>query len=225
MMSTASQVGPLAASSSAVYYQENGQLVAASATGTVLWRSAAADPITATTIADDGAIIAASNRGSVLAFSTDGALRWSFAPDGGFAGEIAVRGNLVYVGSATGRVYALDESGGAAQWTYDTAATVGAGPVLNPSGPIFFGSDAIYALNADGSLAWSKTLTKAVISPLAADGEGGVHAPLDGDVNAMLHSDGGLTWATRSFGPVERAVVSSAGVLYVTSNGIVYAVK
>jgi outer membrane protein assembly factor BamB len=217
--------GPLAASSNAVYFQQDGQLIAVSAPGAVQWRASATDPISTAAITDDGTIIAASNGASVVAFSAAGGRRWSFTPEGGFAGEIAVRGEIVYVGSAQGHVYALDEASGAAQWTYDTASAVGAGPVLNPSGPIFFGSDAIYALNSDGSLAWSKTLAKPLVSPLASDGEGGVFAPLDGDISAMLNSDGGLKWATRSFGPVERATVSGVGTLYVTSNGVVYAVK
>jgi len=217
--------GPLAASSNAVYFQEDGRLIAASAQGAVLWRATAPDEISTAAIAGDGAIIAASNGGSVIAIGSDGSARWSFWPQGGFAGEIAVRGNLVYLGSSGGRVYALDASTGEAQWVYDTAAAIGAGPVLNPDGPIFFGSDAMYALNSDGSLAWSKTLAKAVTSPLASDGAGGVLAPLDDDISAMLNSDGGLKWATRSFGPVDRAAVSAAGVLYVASSGTIYAVK
>jgi outer membrane protein assembly factor BamB len=224
-MSAGSGFGPLAASSSAVYFQEDRTLAAASSPGVVQWRAAAPDEITSAAIADDGTIIAAANGASVIAIASDGSRRWSFAPQGGFAGEIAVRGNRVYLGSGSGRLYALDASNGAAQWTYDSAAAVAAGPVLNAAGPIFFGSDAVYALNSDGSLAWSKTLATGVSSPLAADREGGVLAPLDDDIAAMLNSDGSLKWATRSFGPVERATVSPSGVLYVATRGTIYAVK
>ena len=224
-MSVASGVGPLAASSSAVYFQEDRQLVAASSPGVVQWRATAPDEITSAAIADDGAIIAAASGASVVAIASTGSRRWSFAPQGGFAGEIAVRGNLVYLGSGSGRLYALDASSGAPQWSYDTGAAVAGGPVLNAAGPIFFGSDAIYALNSDGTLAWSKALAKAVSSPLASDGEGGVLAPLDDDISAMLNSDGSSKWATRSFGPVERAIVSASGVLYVATQGTIYAVK
>jgi outer membrane protein assembly factor BamB len=224
-MPVASGFGPLAASSSAVYFQEDRQLAAASSPGVVQWRATAPDEITSAAIADDGTIIAAANGASVIAIASDGSRRWSFAPQGGFAGEIAVRGNLVYLGSGSGRLYALDASSGAAQWTYDTAAAVAAGPVINAAGPIFFGSDAVYALNSDGSLAWSKPLARAMSSPLASDGEGGLLAPLDDDIAAMLNSDGSLKWATRSFGPVERATVSPSGVLYVATQGTIYAVR
>jgi hypothetical protein len=50
-------------------------------------------------------------------------------------------------------------------------------------------------------------------------------APLDDDISAMLNSDGSLKWATRSFGPLQRAIVSPSGVLYVAAQGTVYAVK
>ena len=221
----ASAVGPLAASSSAVYFQEDRQLFAATSSGATQWRAGVADEITSAAITDDGGIIAATLGASVTAINSDGSRRWRFAPTGGFAGEIAVRGNLVYLGSGSGRLYAIDASTGSQQWTYDSSAAIGAGPVLNTAGPIFFGSDAIYALNSDGSLSWSKALAKAASSPMASDGEGGVMAPLDDDINAMLNSDGSVKWATRSFGPVERAIVSPSGVLYVARQGTIYAVK
>jgi outer membrane protein assembly factor BamB len=224
-MSVASGYGPLAASSSTVFFQEDRQLVAASSPGVVQWRATAPDEIATVAIADDGTIIAAANGASVVAVTSTGSRLWSFTPPGGFAGEIAVRGNLVYLGAGSGRLYALDVASGAVQWAYDTSAPVGAGPVLNAAGPIVFGSDAIYALNPDGSLAWSKQLAKAASSPLTSDGAGGVLAPLDYDIGAMLNSDGSLKWATRSFGPIEQAIVSPAGVLYVGSQGNIYAVK
>ncbi len=224
-MTVASEVGPLAASSNAVYFQEDRLLVAASSPGVLLWRATVPDQITSAAIAGDGAVIAAAKGASVVAIAPDGSRRWSFAPQGGFAGELAVREGLVYLGSGSGRLYALDASSGAAQWSYDTGAPIGGGPVLNSAGPIFFGSDAVYALDSDGSLAWSKTLLKPSRGPYVTDGEGGVLAPMDDDVSAMLNSDGSLKWATRSFGPAERAVVSASGVLYIATQGTIYAVK
>ena len=218
--------GPLAASSSAVYFQEDRQLIAAAAaSGAVLWRSSAPIDLTTAAISDDGTIIVAADSGSIAAFASDGKPGWIFTPEGGFAGAIATRAGVAYVGSGTGRLYALDVSSGTVQWTHDSVAAIGGGPVLNEAGPIFFGSDAIYALNADGSMAWSKPLTKAVSSPLASDGAGGLFASFDNGVSAMLDTDGVLKWTSGSFGRVERAVVSPSGILYVESQGTIYAVK
>ncbi len=224
-LKVASAAGPLAASSTAVYLQEDRQLFAITSPGVTQWRATVAEEISSAAIAEDGAVIVAASGGSVYAFAPDGSRRWSFTPQAGSSGQVAVRGNLVYVGSNSGRLYALDAANGATQWTYDTAAAIAGGPVLNAAGPIFFGSDAIYAVNVDGSLAWSKALVKPPSHPLASDGEGGVLTPLDDDIAAMLNSDGSVRWATRSFGAFERATVSPSGVLYVARQGTIYAVK
>jgi hypothetical protein len=34
-----------------------------------------------------------------------------------------------------------------------------------------------------------------------------------------------MKWATRSFGPVDRAIVSPSGILYIATQGTIYAVK
>ncbi len=220
-----STVGPLAASLSIVLFQEDRQLVAATSTGLIQWRANAPDQITAAQFLNDGSIMAGANGASVIAFASDGTQRWSFKPQGGFAGEIGVRGDAVYIGSGSGRLYALDAAGGESQWSYDTGIAVAGGPVLNPDGPIFFGSDAIYALNSDGSLAWHQTLAKGVTHPLVSDGIEGVLVPLDNDIIAMLNSDGSVKWSTSSFGAIDHATISASGVLYIAAGGNVYAIR
>ena len=221
-----SRVGPLAASSDAVYFQEDRQLIAAAASsGATKWRAMAPENLTSATIADDGSVVVAAISGQVAAIAADGAPRWTFAPEGGFSGTVAARGNTVYVGSISGHIYAIDLSDGAVRWTYDTPAAVTAGPALNAQSPIFFGSDAIYGLNPDGALAWSKPLTNPVSGPIVDDGDGGVLVPLDEGISAMVNADGSFRWATRSFGHVEHAAVSPSGILYVASDGTIYAVK
>lgn len=224
-MSAASARGPLAASSAAVYFQEDKQLIAAASPGVVQWRANAPDEITSAALADDGTIVAASDGASVIAIASNGGRRWSFSPDGGFKGEVAVRGDSVYLGSTSGRLYALAASSGAELWHFDTSAAVIAGPVVNPTGPVFFASDATYALTADGELGWSQPSPKGPTTLLASDGAGGLFVALDAHEGVMLNSDGTSKWATRSFGQMERAAISASGVLYVAADGRVYAVK
>ena len=219
-----STTGPLVASSNAVYIQEDNQLVAVSAPGIVKWRATARDPLTATSIADNGDVIATSQGGSVLAIGSDGSLRWSFTPQGGFSGEIAILGNRAYLGSIGGKVYAVDTTSGAQLWSYDTKAAVAQGPTVNIDGEVFFGSDALYALSPDGNLSWTKAFTGTGARSIAGDSQGGLLATVD-DTTAMLNSDGSIEWATGSFRPLEQAIISSEGVLYVAAEGRVYAVK
>ena len=221
-----SSAGPLAASSSAVYFEQDRLLFAASSPGLVQWQANAPEDLTSAIIAEDGSIIAGAEGGEVVSVAPDGSHRWSFSPAAGFTGDIATRDGVVYLGSRSGRLYAVNASNGDQQWSYDTAAAISAGPAVNGAGPILFGSDAIYALNSNGSLAWGKPLASAVTQPIVADGESGVFAPLDDDISAILNPDGSLRWATKSFGAVERAVISPSGVLYVATNGgTIYAVR
>ena len=217
--------GPLAASSNAVYFQDNQQLVAATSSGTLQWSVPAPEEIATAAISDDGSIIAASNGGSVIAIASNGTHRWSFMPQGGFAGEIAIHNDAVYVGSNSGTLYALNLSNGSQFWHRETSSTISAGPVVDGAGSIVFGSDAIYSLTTAGDLAWSKTLPKDNATPLTSDGAGEVLAPIDTGEMAMLDSDGAARWSSASFGKVERAVLSPTGTLYIASEGKVYAVK
>jgi outer membrane protein assembly factor BamB len=221
-----SRVGPLVASSEAVYFQEDRQLIAAaSSSGATKWRAMAPENLTSAALANDGSIVVAAMGGQVAAIATDGTPLWTFAPDGGFSGVVAVRDDAVYVGSMSGRFYALDLSDGAVKWDYNTATAVTAGPALNAEGPIFFGSDAVYALNADGALAWSKPLTNPASGPIVSDGDGGLLVTFDEGISAMVNTDGTFKWATRSLRRIERAAVSPSGILYVASDGTVYAIK
>jgi len=224
-INTASTIGPLAASSNAVYFQDNNQLVAATSPGAIQWSVPAPERIASAAISDDGTILAASNSGSVIAIASNGTPRWSFMPQGGFAGEIAIFGDTVYIGSSSGTLYALNLSNGAQQWHRETSAPISAGPVVDSSGSVVFGSDAIYSLTTDGGLAWSKALPKDNAAPIASNGASEMLAPIDLGEMALLDNDGASKWASASFGKVEKAVVSPLGVLYIASEGKVYAVK
>jgi hypothetical protein len=62
-------------------------------------------------------------------------------------------------------------------------------------------------------------------APISSDGAGDILAPIDTGEMAMLDNYGASKWSTASLGKVETAVVSPLGVLYVASEGTVYAIK
>ena len=67
---------------------------------------------------------------------SSGALKWSFTGDGNFrSAPIVVNGN-VYIGSAGGKLYALDESTGTNVWTGTVGAPVNAPDEHNTLGPL-----------------------------------------------------------------------------------------
>jgi polyvinyl alcohol dehydrogenase (cytochrome) len=91
-------------------------------------------------------------------------LKWAFAYPGGAAyGQPVVVGDLLFVTSVTGRVFALNAISGCTYWSYKanagvrTAVSVGVPPSSEASPLAYFGDEkgAVYALNArTGELRW-----------------------------------------------------------------------
>jgi len=106
-------------------------------------------------------------------------------PQGGFAGEIALRGEVVYLGSHSGRVYALDASSGAQQWIYDTAAAVAAGPVLNVEGPGFLWLRCGIRAELRRIARMEQDIDETSVESVRIGWWGGVLAPLDEGMSAM----------------------------------------
>jgi outer membrane protein assembly factor BamB len=216
--------GPLAVTDSAIYASAGGDLLSVSASGSLNWRvnvgavnSAAATP--------DGVVVGTS-RGAVTAIASDGAVVWSFQPNGGFSGSVAYANDVVYAGSASGGVYALDLRTGIPVWNVDSVHAVNSGPAVAPSGAIFAGSDAIYGVNADGQQQWKNSSLKPGDAGLIVLGDDSVFDAAVGDVGAVLMGDGSDVWTTRSFGKITTATSSPSGMLYVgTSTGRIFAVR
>ena len=91
-------------------------------------------------------------------------VKWVFAYPGGAAyGQPTVVGNRLFIGSATGRVFALNAGSGCTYWSYladaavRTAVTVGLPPTAGSTAGAYFGDEkgAVYALNPQtGQLLW-----------------------------------------------------------------------
>jgi polyvinyl alcohol dehydrogenase (cytochrome) len=100
-------------------------------------------------------------------------LKWAFAYPGGAAyGQPMAAGGILFVPSATGRVFALDAASGCTYWSWKadgavrTAISVGLSPESG-SATAYFGDEkgAVYALDTDrGRLLWK---TQADDDPLA----------------------------------------------------------
>jgi polyvinyl alcohol dehydrogenase (cytochrome) len=99
-------------------------------------------------------------------------LRWAFGfPDAGSAiGNPVVQGDVLYAGSESGTVHALDANSGCTHWTFKAATGVRTAPALAQIGGrwlLFFGdrSAQVYALDAySGVQVW---LTKVEAHPAA----------------------------------------------------------
>lgn len=216
--------GPLAATDSAIYVSASSDLLSVSSSGALNWR-VSVESVTSATTTPDGVVVA-SPGGAVTALATDGAIVWKFVPAGGFSGSVAYADEVVYAGSLSGALYAIDARAGNPIWHVSTAGPVIAGPAVSVSGTIFFGSNAIYGVMSDGQLRWTQTGIKPDRGGMSALNFDDVFDAAGGGLGAMLGSEGNYLWTSRSFGTITTTAVSPSGMLYVgNSNGRIFAIR
>ncbi len=216
--------GPLAVTDHTIYASAGGDLVSVSTSGSLNWR-VNVGPITSAAATQDGVVVGTS-RGAVTALASDGAVIWTFQPDGGFSGSVAYADDVVYAGSSSGGVYAIDASSGNPVWHVNSARAVTAGPVVAPSGAIFAGAGTTYGVTADGQVHWTDSSLKPSEAGLIVLGYDGMFESTTDDMAAVLTSDGSYVWTARSFGKITTAASSPSGMLYVgTSTGRIFAVR
>ena len=216
--------GPLAADSSAVYASESGNLIAVS-NGETLWSLPVGNPIRGVII--PGGVAVASNAGDLVAATANGSGLWNFTPAGGFSGELAVANGVVYAGSTTGGIYALDASTGSIIWRVPSGTAVTSGPSVSATGLVFFGSDALYAVDSRGTVQWSSKSFLPLPRAIAALSDGTTFDALGVEASSvMLDLGGNVEWATRDLGSVVQVSAGPSGTVYVaSSDGNVRALK
>ena len=216
--------GPVAATDSTIYVSAGAELLSVSSAGALNWR-VSVDKVTSATTTPDGVVVA-SVGGAVTSLASDGAVVWKFTPAGGFSGSVAYADDVVYAGSLSGALYAIDARTGSTLWHVNTAGPVIAGPAVSASGTIFFGSNAIYGVLSDGQLRWTQAGVKPDRGGMSALNFDDVFDAATGGLGAMLGGEGNYLWTSRSFGTITTTAVSPAGMLYVgNSNGRIFAVR
>ncbi len=156
----------------------------------------------------------------------------------------AVAEDLVYVGTESGRVYAIDTATGSARWQYDVDGRLYAAPTV-VEGTVFVGSwpasealrHSVYALNAKtgelrwrsgcerigsakarsiGGLATSENPPK-VLSSITVSGGLVYFGSNDNQVHSLDADTGKVRWCYRTGGSVEFSPTLADGVAYVVS--------
>ena len=83
-------------------------------------------------------------------------VKWTFKAAGKVIGSPAVHGDVLYVGSTGGFLYALDRTSGTAKWQTNIKARIASSPAV-AGGLVYFGAydGKFYALNeSDGQVKW-----------------------------------------------------------------------
>jgi outer membrane protein assembly factor BamB len=169
-----------------------------------------------------------------------GGLKWKFQTGGAVRSSPAVVGDLVYVGSSDGRLYALERDSGKERWSFDAAAPIGSSPAVY-AGAVFFASrdNVVYAVDRlSGDFIWWAVMGEDLpfewgregwdyytSSPVVVDstlliGSG------DGHVYALDVETGAERWRFATEGRIRSSPAVADGVVYVGSaDGNLYALE
>jgi subtilisin family serine protease/outer membrane protein assembly factor BamB len=189
-------------------------------------------------VAPDGTIYIGSTDLSLYAFSSSGALKWSFATGGliDTCSPAIAEDGTVYVGSNDGNLYAINPDG-SRKWSHNFAvgSTVyGASnsPAIAADGTLYIkiNDGYLYALNpADGSQKWRANVNSTVsyASPvIAADGTV-YQGSEDKNLYAINPATGAFRWTFAADNDIYTApAIDSAGNLYfgVINSGWFYSI-
>ncbi len=171
---------------------------------------------------------------------------WAFQTGKEVFGRPAVNGEMIYIPSVDGNVYAVDSAqaremslfgrqlpfvrdGASRQmlWTFSTADQVWSSPALG-DGALFVGSQAksLFAVDAaTGASKWGFAANAAIVdSPAVADGRVFIGS-FDNNLYALDEKSGAKLWSFLTGGPLVSSPTISEGTVYVGSNDFfVYAI-
>ena len=199
------------------------------------WTFETAGPITSSpALSSDGLVLFGSHDGRLHAIDRQGKLRWSLVTgDLIFSSPAISLSGAVYVGSDDDFLYALDAKNGRSLWKMragSCAQTLGVGPdasrcdvdggpTIGLDGTIYFGGDAVYAVNPNGDLRWRFATEGHVSTAPAVMPDGTVVAgSMDNNVYA-INKDGTKRWDFRARGDVESSpAIEEDGTIYFGSD-------
>ena len=191
----------------------------------------AVDPVT-------GVVVVGTRDGLLRALDPDGTLLWTADAGGRFQAPARIDGDAVYVGSADGKLYALELATGKVRWRYDAQQEVGTTPVV--AGDLVLAmtlQDTLVAVDARTG-AWKWHHRRESKEGFTVHGAAGVQ--VSGGLAVGAYSDGTIAALDLATGTVrwERKVAPSgdyvdvdgmrlaAGRLYAAAySGAVYALE
>lgn len=172
-------------------------------------------------IAGNSPAIFIGGQSRVAAFDADGGLVWERPVSGPAHGVPAIAGNILYLGSLSKRVLALDTQTGRTLWEYESDSPI-PGSVTVADGIVYAGSRGgrIHALDAaTGRRLWKTELHSPAVAPAAA-ADGKVFAASTDGVLYIRHSGTGDKRARiRTGSALVAPPVAARGQVYLLSEG------
>jgi outer membrane protein assembly factor BamB len=208
------------------------------ASGKELWRVQASDLMTATPALYKDTVLFADFKGLVQAVgAADGKVRWTFDAKLPVAGDLAIDGDRVFVGSRTYDLFALDARTGRELWKrYYWFSWIESPPVVRNQ-VVYTGSSdgtGVFAINvADGSLrwkaavpgwAWARTAVDDAVVVAGTVGRGVYPGVRAGSLVGIERASGKILWMHLDAPTGDAAKVEwGFGASPLVVDGIVYA--
>lgn len=143
-------------------------------------------------------------------------LEWTFAADGPLTSSPVIIDGVVFQGSASGTLYAIDLESGELRWSVDLGAAVSSPTGINGLVVVGLTSGRVAAVNrADGSVKWTRMVGGELLGGAAfADGSLLV-ASTTGAIEAIEPSTGVVRWQSRVDGRIARSPAVEGDVVVV----------
>ena len=208
--------------------------------GQLNWRSEVGGELSASPVADDRGVYAASeigpegNASEAGARRANGTLR-SLGREGGVTqwmrtlamplrGSLTIAGNKLLAGGGDGRFYAFDRSSGEILWTLGYGGRFNCHPVA-VNGRVYAGNDdgnLLAVEEATGKLLWRYRTKGAVRGPVAVRNDTVYFGSGDGYLYAVSSADGRLLWRKRTGAGVEAVALVDNALLVASLDNFVY---
>jgi outer membrane protein assembly factor BamB len=143
---------------------------------------------------------------------------WTYEAGESIESSAAIINGVVYVGSQSGELAALNLSNGSVRWKYKATGPIGESSPCVAGGAVFIGdlNGTLHAVNVrDGKAIWTfKTGSEIKSSPVVV-GDRVLIGSYDENLYCLSASNGSLIWKFRTNGPVHCTAGVSRGLAFV----------
>ena len=192
------------------------------------WQATTQDAVTCSpAVGPDGTVYVGSNDNSFYAFSSSGALKWSYTAGNVFDTSSAAIGpdGTVYAGCTDGNVYAFNTAG-SVKWTFTVPTptnpaldnSLDSSPALGPDGTLYIHADDgnLYALTSAGALKWTFPVAGFSYAAPTIAPDGTIYIGTDGGLFYAVTPAGSQKWVFTA--PVSGESIYSAAAIDAQGN-------